>query len=153
MDLQIGRPLFSTRLIPGPDSSDCPHTVLKVGRLCAGETWILDTAGSQYGFQDVLIPYQKYVADKACRIINDPTTYDATETKDLDYFSTIPFLNVSSAQKKDRELERKERLHFATFVDSQVNEKLLSGSNSEFKDGLDSFVQRLSLHMSLSGLE
>lgn len=151
MDVKIGKPLFSTQLIPGPDSSDCPHTVLKVGRLFSGETWTLDTAGSQYGFQDVLVPYEKYVADKACRIVNDPTTYDATETKDLDYFSTLPMLNVSSAQKKDRESERKKRLHFKTFVDTQVNEKLLGGSNSDFEDGLDSFVQRLSLHLSLSG--
>ena len=89
------------------------------------------------------------MADKACRIINDPTTYDATETKDLDYFSTLPFLNISSAQRKDRESQRKERLHFAKFVDTQDNEKLLSGSTCDFKDGLDSFVQRLSLHLSL----
>lgn len=150
MDLQIGRPLFSTRLIPGPDSSVCPHTVLIVGRLFSDEKWILDTAGSQYGFQDVLVPYQKYMADKACRMINEPTTYDANETKDLDYFETLPFLNVYPAQREDRDLERKERLHFASFVDNQVDEKMLGGSNRDFNDCLDSFVQRLSLHMSLS---
>lgn len=150
MDLQIGRPVFSTQLIPGPDSSDCPHTVLKVGRLFVDETWVLDTAGSQYGFQDVLVPYQKYVADKSCRMVGDPTTYDATETKDLDYFSSLPIMNVSSAQRKDRESERKQRLRFATFVDTQVDEKLLNGSNCDFKGSLDGFVQRLRLHMSPS---
>lgn len=142
--------MFSTRLVPGPDSSECPHTVLKVGRLFSDEKWVLDTAGSQYGFQDVLVPYQKYLADKACRIVNEPTTYDFSETKDLDYFSTIPALNVSSAQKKDRAAERRERLHFAKFVDAQVDEKMLSGSNGDFNDRLDSFVRGLSLHMSLS---
>lgn len=150
MDVRIERPLFSTRLVPGPDSSTCPHTILKLCGRLAAETWILDTTGSQYGFQDVLVPYKKYMADKTCRIINGPITYDATETKDLDYFSTLPFMNIYSAQLQDREAERKERLRFATFVDSQVNEKLLSGSNDGFQDGLDSFVQRLSLHMSLS---
>lgn len=93
------------------------------------------------------------MADKACRIINAPIIYDATETKDLDYLSTLPFMNVYSQQRQDREAERKERLHFATFVDTQVNEKLLSGSNDAFDDRLDSFVLRLSLHMSLSGRE
>lgn len=83
-------------------------------------------------------------------MVNDPTTYDANETKDLDFFSTIPALNISSAQKKDRAAERKERLHFSTFVDTQVDEKILTGSNGDFNDRLDSFVQRLSLHMSLS---
>lgn len=84
-------------------------------------------------------------------MVNDPTTYDANETRDLDFFSTIPAMNISSAQKKDRAVERKMRLHFATFVDTQVDEKMLSGSNGDFNDRLDSFVHRLSLHMSLSG--
>lgn len=121
-----------------------------VRRLFSDETWVLDTAGSQYGFQDVLIPYQIYVDDKACRIVNDPTTYDANETKDLDYFSTIPFLNISSAQQADREAERKDRLHFATFVDNQDTEKLLGGTDYQFKDGLDNYVRMLTLHMSPS---
>lgn len=83
-------------------------------------------------------------------MLNAPSIYDWTETKDLDYFSTLPSMNQYLAEREDRESERKERLHFATFVDTQVNGKLLSGSNDEFKDRLDSFVQRLSLHMSLS---
>lgn len=121
-----------------------------VGRLFSDETWVLDTAGSQFGFQDVLVPYRKYVDEKACRIINDPTTYDANETKDLDYFSTLPFMNISSAQKADQKLERKNRLHFATFVDNQDTEKLLGGADYQFKNGLDNYVRLLSLHMSPS---
>jgi hypothetical protein len=88
---------------------DLPHTVLKVGRLFANEVWIIDTAGCQYGFQDVLVPFEKYVADKSCRISSEPTTYDATETKDLDYFSTLPFLNRTRAQREDKKLERQAR--------------------------------------------
>jgi len=84
MDIHIGKPLVPTKLIPGMDSNGCPHTVLRVGRLFADETWILDTTGCQYGFRDVLIPCTKYLADKECRIEREPTTYDATETKDLD---------------------------------------------------------------------
>lgn len=121
-----------------------------VGRLFSDETWVLDTAGSQYGFQDVLVPYQKYMDEKACRMINDPTTYDANETKDLDYFSTLPFMNNSSAQKADLKLERKNRLHFATFVDNQDTEKLLGGADSQFKNGLDNYLRLLSVHMSTS---
>ena len=124
-----------------------PHTVLKVGRLFANETWILDTAGCQYGFREVLVPFEKYLADKSCQILNEPTTYDATETKDLDYFSTLPFLNRTRAQREDKKLERQARLHFAVFVDTHVNKDILNGSAAEFEDKLDSFVHELKSHM------
>ena len=124
-----------------------PHTVLKVGRLFANEAWILDTAGCQYGFREVLVPFEKYLADKSCRIVNKPIPYDATETKDLDYFSTLPFMNKTQAQREDTKLERKARLHFAVFVNTRVSKDILDGSAAEFKDKLDRFVRELKLHM------
>lgn len=147
LDLHIGKPLVRTKLIPGPNSEDCPHTVLKVGRLFADETWVLDTAGCQYGFRDVLVPSEKYIADKSCRISSGPTTYDATETKDLDYFSTLPFMNKTRAQREDARLERQARLQFAVFVDTRVGEDILTGSTAEFKDKLDGTVSQLKSHM------
>ena len=121
--------------------------MLKVGRLFANETWIIDTAGCQYGFREVLVPFEKYLGDKSCRIVNEPTTYDGTETKDLDYFSTLPFLNRTRAQREDGKLERQARLHFAVFVDAHDSKNILDGSAAEFKDKLDSFVHDLTLHM------
>jgi hypothetical protein len=121
--------------------------VLKVGRLFADEAWILDTAGCQYGFRDVLVPFEKYVAEKSCRILNEPTTYNATETKDLDYFSTLPLLNRTRAQREDKRLERQARLHFAVFVNTHSSNDILNGSAVEFKDKFDSFVHELKLHM------
>ena len=124
-----------------------PHTVLKVCRLFANEAWIVDIAGCQYGFREVLVPFEKYLRDKSCQIVNEPTTYDATETKDLDYFSTLPFLNKARAQREDAKLERQARLHFAVFVDKQVGKDILDGSGAEFKGKLDNFVHELRLHM------
>ena len=124
-----------------------PHTVLKVGRSFANEAWILDTAGCQYGFREVLVPFEKYLTDKSCRIVNKPTLYDATETKDLDYFATLPFLNATRAQREDQKLERQARLHFAAFVNMHVGKDILGGSAAEFKDKSDGFVQDLKLHM------
>jgi hypothetical protein len=121
--------------------------VLKVGRLFANEAWILDTTGCQYGFRDVLVPFKKYVEDKSCRISGEPTTYDASETKDLDYFLTLPFLNRTRAQREDKKLERQARLHFAVFVNTRVSKDMLNGSAAEFKDKLESFVYELKLHM------
>ncbi|CZR53705.1 uncharacterized protein PAC_03585 [Phialocephala subalpina] len=147
LDLNIGKPLIPTKLVPGPDSSDLLHTVFKVGRLFANESWILDTTSCQYGFQDVLIPFDKYVADKSCRNLSDLNTYDANETKDLDYFETLPFLNRTRAQREDKKLERRARIHFAVFVNTRVSKDILNGSAVEFKDKLDSFVCELKLHI------
>ena len=147
MDIHIGKPSMLTKLVPGPDSSKMPHTVLKVGRLFANEAWILDTAGCQYGFREVLVPFEKYFADRSCQIVNEPTTYDATETKDLDYFSTLPFLNSTRAQREDQKLERQARLHFAVFVNTHVSKDILDGSGAESEEKLDSFVHELKLHM------
>ncbi|KAH7114162.1 hypothetical protein B0J13DRAFT_573748 [Dactylonectria estremocensis] len=147
LDLHVGKPLLPAKLIPSPDLKDCPHTVIKVGRLFAAEAWIIDTTGCQYGFQDVFVPFDKYVADKACRFSGGPTTYDATETKDLDYFSTLPFLNKSRAQQQNRMLEQKARLHFADFIDRRVGTDILDGSVSEFKNKLRSFVDEMKAHM------
>ena len=124
-----------------------PHTVLKVGQLSANEAWIIDTAGCQYGFREVLVPFEKYLTDKSCRTSSEPTTYDATETRDLDYFSTLPFMTGTRAQREDLKLERQARLHFALFVDTHVNKTILDGSNAVFKDNLNSFAHELELHM------
>ena len=124
-----------------------PHTVLKVGRFSVNEAWIIDTAGCQYGFREVLVPFEKYLTDKSCRISSEPTTYDATETRDLDYFSTVPFMNGTRAQREDLKLERQARLHFAVFVDTHVSKTILDGSNAVFEDKLNSFVHDMKLHM------
>jgi hypothetical protein len=115
--------------------------------LFSKETWIVDTAGCQYGFQEVLVPFDMYMKDKSCHIANDPTTYDATETKDLDFFATLPFMNKTKAQRDDRELERRIRLHFAKFVDSSVGKEVLEGSDIQFQGKLDNFASGLKSHM------
>ncbi|KAK2470321.1 hypothetical protein H9L39_17938 [Fusarium oxysporum f. sp. albedinis] len=134
-------------LLPDPDLKDCPHTVIKVGLLYTTESWTIDTAGCQYGFREVLVLFNKYIADKCCQLLGDPTTHNWTETKDLDCFSTLPIMNKSRAQKHDRELERKARFHFADFVDRHVGADILDGSASEFNDQLATFENMLKTHM------
>jgi hypothetical protein len=124
-----------------------PHTLLKVGLLFTNEAWILDTAGCQYGFQDVIVPFEKYIAERSCRITSEPTTYDASETKDLDYYSTLPFMNRTRAQRDDMKSERQARMHFSVFVDTRVGKDVLIGSTAEVKDRFDRFVYELQLHM------
>lgn len=146
LDIHIGKPTFRTRLVSGKDSTDCPHTVLEV-RLASNEIWVIDTAGCQYGFQDVLVPYDKYIVDKRCTIVGQPTTYSWTETTDLDHFDTIPMMNVTRRQKEARKLEREARKHFAVFVEKRVEEEVLDGSTAAFRGALDVLVQELKEHM------
>jgi hypothetical protein len=147
LDMYIGKPLLQPMLIPGPDLKDCPHTLIKVGLPYTMESWIIDTAGCQYGFREFLIPFNKYIADKHCQLLGAPTAYNWTETKDLDYFSTLSAMNKSRAQKQDREVERKARLHFANFIDTYVGADMLDGSTSEFNEKLASFGNMLKTHM------
>lgn len=147
LDLHIGKPQTRTILTPGPDSSACPHTVLRVNPLFVNETWILDTTGSQYGFQDVLIPYDRYIKDKGCRVSSEPTTYDAIETKDLDYFETLPFMTANWAQRENLKVDRRARLHFAAFVDTFVHQDMIDGSDAQFEAKFDFFILALKLHL------
>jgi len=63
------------------------------------------------------------------------------------FFSTLPFLNWTRAQREDKKLERQARLHFALYVNTYVSKDMLNGSAAEFKDKFDSFVSELKLHM------
>lgn len=148
LDLHIGKPKTPTKLFPGPDSSNAPHTVLKLSsKPSNNETWILDTAGCQYGFREVLVPYKKYLMERSCRISNGTAPYDATETKDLDYFATLPFMNQTKTQREDMKQERKARLHFACFVKEQASKDIVDGSTAMFSDNLDIFIYELKLHL------
>lgn len=148
MDITVGKPRVPTRLIPGPNSQSAPqHTVLKIRNVGNNETWIVDTTGCQYGFRDVLIPFNTYFLANDCQTRDSPQTYDACETKDLDYFETIPLLTMTKALRMNLRLERQSRQHFAVFVARTVGDKILGGSDAEFRVTIDHFVNGLKSHM------
>lgn len=147
MDIHVGKPLLPTRLHPAPDSRGISHTVIKVSVMGAKEDWVIDTTGCQYGFPDALVPFNKYMSEKGCRITREPATYSAIETTDLDYFATLPFLNRSKAQREGRERERRARLHFAAFVEKHAEKDILDGSQDDFEANVSSFTNDLKAHM------
>lgn len=147
MDLRIGRPIVKPKLIPGPDSSHLPHTIIKVSRPFNPESWVLDTTGCQYGFEEVLVPFSKYIADRECQIVGEGSAYDATETKDLDYFASIQAMNMTKAQRDDLAEERRARLRFAEFVELYVDKSVLDGSDAAFGKKLEAFKSLLRSHM------
>lgn len=110
---------------------------------------MLYTTGCQYGFRDVLVPLDQYCKDKGCpkllRSVGEP--YTATETKDIDFFLTLP--NMGSS-KKELMTQRSVRVHFADFVKSQVEQhapdfakSMLWGSENEYQAKVDGFIMNL----------
>ncbi|OJJ68829.1 hypothetical protein ASPBRDRAFT_183030 [Aspergillus brasiliensis CBS 101740] len=151
--LQVGKPRFTTQVIPGPDSPNIPsldsattpHVVLKVDlRLSFGtESWILDLTGAQYGFQDVLVPFLKYTHDKECDVVSGAESFEITETSDLD--SLIK--KFTGVRRAIVCAERPARLRFAAFVD-RIDKKILDGSIDIFENKLGAFRLALKQHMS-----
>ena len=56
-------------------------------------------------------------------------------------------MKTTRAQREDRKLERRARLHFAVFVKTRVRKDILSGFTAEFKDNLSCFTHDLKLYM------
>lgn len=93
------------------------------------------------------MPYDRYFADKGCSIAIPPTPYDATETKDLDYYDTIPSMNSTKIQRDNAQQERKDRLHFAAFVTSHVTKDILGGPEEVFEMEARQLTSDLRTHM------
>ncbi|KAJ7894071.1 hypothetical protein B0H13DRAFT_2036920 [Mycena leptocephala] len=161
LDLPIGKPLVPTKLVDDHQAfSEGPHTVLKVFLRSSGETWIVDTSGCQYGFRDVLSPFDRYLADK-CAFQGQPTScsYTASETTDLDVIESLLMqerTDIGMRIMRDSfDQQRKGRLHFAAFVDQRVGSgkdcfdpsKDLDGSAPEFQHKFEKFTAELKTHM------
>ncbi|KAH7349263.1 hypothetical protein B0T11DRAFT_129179 [Plectosphaerella cucumerina] len=147
IDLHMGAPITRARLTPGPDPRNVPHTLIRATTLHSKEVWLIDSTGCQYGFSEVLVPYDTYYQEKGCKVVIPPTPYDATETKDLDFYKTIPTMNATEIQRENAEQERKDRLHFAAFVDTRVTKDVLEGTREVFEKAVGQFVADLKLHM------
>ena len=123
-----------------------PHSVLKVNLqlLSFTESWIVDLTGAQYGFQEVVVPFLKYMENKECELVDPPESFDITQTHDLDILmKEYP----SGVRRAIACAERPARLRFAAFVDT-IDKKILEGSLGEFENKLGAFRLALRQHMS-----
>ncbi|RDL36170.1 uncharacterized protein BP5553_06782 [Venustampulla echinocandica] len=158
-DISVGKPNFTTKFVSGlgkPSNFVPPHTIVVVelkSSQKSNEKWIIDASGSQYGFPDALSPFDKYFKEKLCKLeTSEP--YDATETKDIDYFLTIPYMTSIPQHRKKLMNERAARLHFAAFIKARIekseggfNKDMFSSSKIDFQAKLDIFVGDLKVHM------
>ncbi|KAI1329467.1 hypothetical protein F5Y16DRAFT_417855 [Xylariaceae sp. FL0255] len=147
VNLVIRRPNFRTRLVTGPlfpafsaVSEKYFHTVLKV-RLrnhdnSITEDWILDPAGCQYGFTEVMMPYEKYLRTRDASLACTPSMYHSpdhlchwTEATDLAYRQFLLCygnanpnqgnVRANTTRRRSVEkmlIERNIRAHYATFI-------------------------------------
>ena len=120
----------------------------------ANERWIIDIAGCQFGFHDVLVPFDKYIEHKACYDIMEPQPYNATETQDVDHSLSISSVVNNPQSRINLMWERAARLHFADFVRKRFEKfkgsfgkEMLSGSLSHFQSSLGGFIEQLKVHM------
>lgn len=123
-----------------------PHSVLKVDLQLSSftESWIVDLTGAQYGFQEVHVPFLKYMENKECELVDPPESFDITQTHDLDILmKEYP----SGVRRAIACAERPARLRFAAFVDT-IDKKILEGSLGEFENKLSAFRLALRQHMS-----
>ncbi|KAJ7208708.1 hypothetical protein B0H12DRAFT_1242978 [Mycena haematopus] len=162
LDLSIDKPVLPTKLVEfytDADFNGAPHTVVKVFLRSSNETWIVDTAGCQYGFRDVLVPFDRYLADKT--LVSPPTPYTATETTDLDVIVEIYVKAMkmdAGVMRRVHDREKKGRLHFAAFVNQHVGSgkdffdpsKDLGSSADEFQRRYEKFMTELKTHLEIA---
>jgi hypothetical protein len=81
------------------------------------------------------------------QVIGDPKAYNGHKTTDLDYFTTLPFMDQSQAQRRDRALEQRACLHFAAFVDGRVDNGMFGESEEDFEAKNIDFVENRRSHL------
>ncbi|KAK8134764.1 hypothetical protein PG984_006776 [Apiospora sp. TS-2023a] len=157
--LRIKKPAVRTELLPGPNSNNNLHAVLKVGLKGPtgdSESWVLDPAGCQYGFREVLVPFATYLQDKQGELVGEPEPYDWTETTDLYRFQRSLGPNFTITQDENNIVERKIRKEYALFVRNRFGSSqpsavkdLLYWTSPTFGQQLDVLTEDLKQYMSL----
>ncbi|KAL4924111.1 uncharacterized protein BDV17DRAFT_295742 [Aspergillus undulatus] len=135
LELKIGKPTMTVKLVPDTESVGHPHAVIKI-KTPTGEKWILDPVGCVYGFREVLVPYWMYMRDKRCRIVATKA-YTRMATEDLDQDLTN---SGSDRQEQTRLLhERGARWYLITLLKNGLEKSMLDGAPELFEQRVISF--------------
>ncbi|KAF5700568.1 beclin 1 [Fusarium globosum] len=128
------------------------HTIVEATLDSSEERWLIDVTGCQYGFRDILLPLEKYIAQNNCSSYELLQPYGHTETTDQDELPRSPLIILtrgpSEQQLADVEIEKGYRRHFAALVRAIVNQGLTQGSDAQFAATLDELVRRVITYMS-----
>ncbi|VTT81453.1 unnamed protein product [Fusarium fujikuroi] len=128
------------------------HTIVEATLDSSEERWLIDVTGCQYGFRDILLPLQKYIAQNNCSSYELLQPYGHTETTDQDELPRSPLIILtrgpSEQQLADIEIEKGYRRHFAALVRAIVNQGLTQGPDAQFAATRDELVRRVITYMS-----
>ncbi|KAF5982155.1 hypothetical protein FBULB1_4405 [Fusarium bulbicola] len=128
------------------------HTIIEATLDSSGERWLIDVTGCQYGFRDILLPFEKYIAQNNCSSYERLQPYGHTETTDQDELPRSPLMILtrgpSERQLADIEIEKGYRRYFAALVRALVHHGLTQGTDAHFAATLDELVRRVITYMS-----
>ncbi|KAG5749865.1 hypothetical protein H9Q72_007187 [Fusarium xylarioides] len=128
------------------------HTIIEATMNPSGERWLIDVTGCQYGFRDILLPLEKYIAQNNCSSYELLQPYGHTETTDQDELPRSPLIILTRGpneqQLADIEIEKGYRRHFAALVRVVINQGLTQGSDAQFAVTLDELAYRVITYMS-----
>ncbi|KAF5231996.1 hypothetical protein FANTH_13181 [Fusarium anthophilum] len=128
------------------------HTIIEATLDSSGERWLIDVTGCQYGFRDIVLPFEKYIAQNNCSSYERLQPYGHTETTDQDELPRSPLMILtrgpSERQLADIEIEKGYRRHFAALVRALVHHGLTQGTDAHFAATLDKLARRVITYMS-----
>ncbi|KAF5631975.1 beclin 1 [Fusarium tjaetaba] len=128
------------------------HTIIEATLDSSGEQWLIDVTGCQYGFREILLPLEKYIAQNNCSSYELLQPYGHTETTDQDELPHSPLIILTRGpneqQLADIEIEKGYRRHFGALVRAIINQGLTQGSDAQFAVTLDGLVHRVITYMS-----
>ncbi|RBR08990.1 hypothetical protein FVER53590_00520 [Fusarium verticillioides] len=128
------------------------HTIIEATLDSSGEQWLIDVTGCQYGFREILLPLEKYIAQNNCSSYELLQPYGHTETTDQDELPHSPLIILTRGpneqQLADIEIEKGYRRHFAALVRAVINQGLTQGPDAQFAVTLDGLVHRVITYMS-----
>ncbi|KAI0834855.1 hypothetical protein F5Y06DRAFT_278080 [Hypoxylon sp. FL0890] len=129
------------------------HVVLLVK--LGGERWVIDVTGCQFGFPEIISPYEKYCKDRVHRISEELFPYIETETSDLN--KPLP---LSGDEHRNwilmahRKHERAARRHLAALIEERFidgpqdpTRSFFDSTQEGFRVQLDRFVADVKEHM------
>ncbi|KAI1458280.1 hypothetical protein F4805DRAFT_474523 [Annulohypoxylon moriforme] len=122
------------------------------------EKWIIDMTGSQFGFSDVLCPFEKYMKQWKGHVAATPCPYPVDQIHDIkrsNFFPSAPGLVVSPEFMAHRAHEEAGRHHLQALIDKRFinaeNPKfaadLLNRTEEAFQDGLREWMVEVREHM------
>ncbi|KAI0901466.1 hypothetical protein F4806DRAFT_489943 [Annulohypoxylon nitens] len=132
------------------------HTVVVV--YIEEEKWVIDVTGSQFGFTDLVCPFDKYLKDWEGHVATGPYAYPVDELDDIErrHFPRI----TPAAERTDdffahRAHEEAGRRHLKKLVEKRFSNPenptfaadLLARTEKAFQDGLDEWTAEVKRHM------